>query len=461
MFSVGKQEKRPLLSFRLIAGYFVLFLLSSLLLFGLSVFMLDSSINDIERERVSEKVDAYIDIFQSDSLSGLASELSRQHKPNRLSNTFVHLKDNNGKTVWLTVPEQFDGLPSIHFSFNGAVNQWEPVDLPTSNDLDVYSYNLPGGYTLQVGRTTKRQEFLVESVRDMLLVVLGGIVLFGVGGGVVLAIQVRRPVRKRARTVEEVTSGDMSSRVPVHEPKGELDELATLFNKMLQRIETLVLTTRSTLDNVGHDLRTPLARMKAKVERAIMGNAPAEEQREVLMDCAEEIERINSLITMLMDVAEAETGQMRLDKQQISAQDLLHETMELYDLVAEDYGIEISVESENVMLLADRQRIIQAIGNLIDNALKYSPENGRVLLGATSREGWAVITVQDTGPGIPVDERKRIFDKLYRLDKSRSSKGLGLGLSLVRAVVVAHGGNVFASEALGGGSLFTIELPVD
>lgn len=461
MFSLDRRDKRPLLSFRLVGGYFILFFASTFFLFGLSVFLLDSYIKDIERERISEKVEGYGKRFESEGISGLATVLREHHRYNRQSDTYVHLLDDSRGTVWLTVPDEFDDLPSASFSSIGIIDAWQVVDLPTVEELDVFSLRLSNGFILQIGRTTQRQEFLVESLGGVLMIALGGMVLFGIGGGVVLAIQVRRPVRKLAQTVEEVTSGDMSSRVPVNDRRGELDELAALFNVMLQRIETLVVTTRNTLDNVGHDLRTPLARMKAKVERAIVNEVSPEEQREALMDCAEEIERINGLITMLMDVAEAETGQMKLDKQRLQIKGILQEIAELYDMVAEEKRIQINVEAGEVEVSADRQRLLQAVGNLVDNALKYTPENGSVVLQAMHLGNKVIIKVEDTGPGIPDDERERIFDKLYRLDKSRSTKGLGLGLSLVQAVVHAHGGTVCASSAESGGSTFTIKLPVN
>ncbi|MGL1862669.1 MAG: HAMP domain-containing histidine kinase [Pseudodesulfovibrio sp.] len=461
MFSVVRRVKRRLLSFRLMAGYFLLFFVSTIALFGFSVLLLDRYVTNMERQRVAEKVDFYQSLQSDSGFAALVAELRREHKANRLSNVYIHLTDGDGKTIWLTVPEEFDTLPSIHFStpFNGTLNNWQVVDLPIQNDLDVFSHGLPGGQVLHVGRTTERQEYLVESMRDMFLVVLLGIVLFGVVGGVVLAYQVLRPVRELTKTVKEVSSGDMTSRVPVHDPKGELDELAELVNVMLQQIETLIVAMRDALDNVGHDLRTPLARMKARVEQAIIEDASPQKQRETLMDCAEDIERINKLITMLMDIAEAETGQMRLNMDTFSAGELLDEIVELYDLIAEERVITLSVDAEEVMIVADRQRMAQAIGNLTDNALKYTPEDGAVTLTASATRDKIVLAVQDTGPGIPPEERERVFNKLYRLDKSRSTKGLGLGLSLVRAVVAAHGGTVMVVDTPGGGSRFEIMLP--
>jgi len=461
MFSAARKLKGHLLSFRLVSGYFLFFFVSTTLLFAVSVLLLDREVNDIERQRVTDKVELYQSLQEEKGFAALTTELRKQHKTNRLSNLYIHLTDRDGQTIWQTVPEEFDRLSPSVFPPSGAVKKdsWQLIDMPIENDLDLYAHVLPGGQILQVGRTTERQEQLVESIRDLLLGILLAIILFGITGGMFMAYQVLRPVKRLTQTVQKVSSGDMTSRVPVNDPKGELDELAELVNGMLQRIETLMIAMRDALDNVGHDLRTPLARMKAKIEQVVIEDASPEKQRETLLDCAEEIERINNLISMLMDIAEAETGQMRLRKEPFAAADLLNEIAELYELIAEERGITLRVEAEDATIQADRQRMAQAIGNLTDNALKYTPDGGEVTLSAAAASDRIILTVQDTGSGIPKDERDRIFDKLYRLDKSRSTKGLGLGLSLVRAVISAHEGTIAVTDAPDGGSIFKILLP--
>jgi len=461
MSSTLTKLKGHLLSFRLVAGYFLFFFVSTTLLFGLSVFLLDQYVTKIERQRFAEKLEHYKLIQNEKGFAYLVAELRKLHKANTLGNLYIHLTDSNNNTIWQTIPEQFKELPSDFFATPLIVqhNNWQFIDLPTENDLDVFAHVLPGGQTLHFGRTTEQQELIVDSMGHMFAGILAAIILFGVAGGLFMANQVLRPVKRLTRTVKEVASGDMSSRVPVNNPKGELDELAELVNGMLQRIETLLIAMRDALDNVGHDLRTPLARMKAKIEQAVINDVSPERQRETLLDCAEEIDRINKLITMLMDIAEAETGQMRLNKESLNASDLLKDIVGLYDLIAEERGITLHAEASDVILLADRQRITQALGNLTDNALKYTPEGGTVTLTATTTPNMVILTVQDTGPGIPKDERERIFDKLYRLDKSRSTKGLGLGLSLVKAVISAHGGTVTVTNAPEGGSIFKTAIP--
>lgn len=445
------------------AAYFVLFFVSTVLLFSFSLLLLDTGICKVERERVRPKINAYVQQGKQLGLDALLDTLRNEHGSNKSNDIYIRLVNPEGMTLWLTVPRQLDELASEYFTpsdpklFNG----WQIYDLPTQNDVDVFSHKFKDGYKLYVGRTTERQEVLVETLRSIFVFIIIGIVLIGGGGGAVLAYQVLRPLRNLTTTVKEVSKGDMTSRVPVSNHKGELDELAELVNDMLQRIETLVIAMRNALDNLGHDLRTPLTRMKTHIERTLLEQASYDEQRETLIECSEEIERINTLITMLMDIAEAETGQMRLKYEAFSAKNLLHDLVEYYEIIAEDKGIVLSYDSEDILITADRHRLAQALGNLLDNALKYTPEGGSVSLWAKCGEdNLFEIAVVDTGIGIPVEERERVFEKLYRLDKSRSEKGIGLGLSLVKAVISAHHGEITIKDGEKGGSLFLITLPV-
>ncbi len=462
MCSVLRKVKRSLLSFKVMAAYFVLFFVSTILLFSFSLFLLDTGICKVERERIRPKIYAYIQQGSKQGLNTLLSTLSSDHGNNKVNDIYIRLVDPEGMTLWLTVPKQLDELASDDFAPSDPeiFNDWQIYDLPTQNDVDVFSHKFEDGYRLYVGRTTERQEVLVETLSSIFVFIVLGIVLIGGGGGAVLAYQVLRPLRNLTTTVKEVSEGDMTSRVPVSNHKGELDELAELVNDMLQRIETLVIAMRDALDNLGHDLRTPLTRMKTRIERALLEQTSYEEQRETLIECSEEIERINSLITMLMDIAEAETGQMRLNYETFSAKNLLHDLVEYYEIIADDKGITLSYEAEDISITADRHRLAQALGNLADNALKYTPEGGSVSLWAKVGKGNVLeIAVTDTGIGIPVEERERVFDKLYRLDKSRSEKGIGLGLSLVKAVVSAHHGEITIIDGEKGGSTFLITLP--
>jgi len=290
---------------------------------------------------------------------------------------------------------------------------------------------------------------------------VGGLtVIISLLAGNFIAYRAMRPVRQIVATAQAIIrTGQLNSRVPTRPTHDEFDELVRLFNTLLDRNESLIGAMREALDNVAHDLRTPLTRLRGTAELALSSNTDLATARESLADCVEESERVLAMLNTLMDITEAEAGMMKLHRAPVDLCQLVREVMELYQYVAEERKISIHTElPARCETSVDGNRIRQVFANLLDNAIKYTPEGGSVTISVRDEPEQAVTIFRDTGMGIPAEEQEKIWARLYRGDKSRSQRGLGLGLSLVKAVVEAHGGKVTVSSQPNMGATFTVKL---
>jgi signal transduction histidine kinase len=310
---------------------------------------------------------------------------------------------------------------------------------------------LPDGSILVVGRDMQDRREIEQLVWRALLA--GGAValLLAIGGALLFRRQLEHRVGAIRRTALEIEAGDLSRRIPVSAVNDEFDRLNRDINHMLDRIEHLMDGVRHVSNAIAHDLRTPLARIRSRLEEALR---PAETMTHLPGTARFAIQQIDELIKMLdklLQIAEAESGARRQSFTPVRLAAVLSDVVELYDAAAEAEGITFLNETEDdPVALGDKHLLASAAANLIDNALKYAGAGATVRVRAAKERDTVSVIVQDDGPGIPASERSRVVDRFYRLDQSRSLPGNGLGLSIVTAIASLHSGKLHLEDAVPG-----------
>jgi signal transduction histidine kinase len=462
MFSRWRERLQHTLGFRLALWYAVVFVASSLAIIALTYLLLALSLRRYDREIIQSTLFQYASAYAQGGLDAVAREIQRTQAAGGQEPLFVRTLGTEQDVIFVSMPEAWRRFDLSQLATPPLRGQqlWAALDMGNGERLEVASVRLRDGTLFQVGKSTGRRTDLLARFRRVLLLLFACIAVIGLAGGALLTWSALQPVHALGAAVRQILrTGRTDTRVPVSDSGDALGRLGVLFNAMLERIDAVVAGMRGALDNVAHDLRTPLTRLRGIAETTLQSDDPAT-LREGLAACLDESDRVAGMLSTLMDISEAETGTMRLQLEPVDLAELARQTVDLYEDLAEDRGVSIHVETQkDVWIRGDRSRLRQVLANLVDNAVKYTPAGGRIEL-RTRRDGPdAVVTVEDTGIGIAPDELPRIWERLYRGDKSRSERGLGLGLSLVRAIVQAHDGTVTAESRLGTGSAFQLRLP--
>ena len=417
-------------------GYAILLIISVSVLFGLLYWNTAVFVAEQTEETIEVEISGLAEHYQNAGIIGLSDVIRDRSQGQRLS--LYLLTDQNRRPLagnlnsWPTASRPGDW---IDFEYQRPIGS-----RIVEHRAHARHFVLPGGFNLLVGYDVQDQVRLEQRMRGS-MIWIGVLALFlGLAGGLLMARHWLRRIDSVNKTVREIMDGDMSRRVQLSGSDDELDRLARNLNAMLDRIEALMAGLRQVTDNIAHDLRSPLNRLRSRLEVTLMEDPDKVPYRAALVDTMGEADDLLKTFNALLLIGEAESG---LDWSKLEAVDLsihTNDVVELYEPAADEAGISLRAHiTSDIFVRGNPNLISQAIVNLLDNALKYTPSGGTVDVSVGVDDvGDAYFEVADSGPGIPEDEHTNVLDRFVRLEGSRSTVGSGLGLSLVSAVAKLH-----------------------
>ena len=324
----------------------------------------------------------------------------------------------------------------------------------------VISKRMDDGILIKIGVSLEEDEELLSGLKGIFFVVTSLIVLLGGLFGWFMARRALSGVERVTETAMQISEGNLAHRVTVGNEGLEIERLAKSFNSMLDTIHKLINELHEVTQNIAHDLRIPLTRIRGICETTLRTTSSEEEYRDMTVGVIEEVDRLVEIINVLLEIAENDSGVLKISQESIDILDLINDVVDFYGPVAVEKNITVTVDNSpvNVTVVGDSARLSRVFVNILDNAIKYTPSGGNILFSIKVEDNKILISIKDTGIGMDKETAARIFDRFFRADEARSTPGNGLGLSLAKAFVQAHGGEIRAESISEKGTEILITL---
>lgn len=462
------------LSFRLVTWYAGVLTLVFILLGALTIILLreylESNVLDTQARRARQIVDTLVAAVGRTGESGMAREVEELYAP-EVNERFIRITRGDGRVVYASrAPHDgsFDPatVPAPSLAHTGVFLRKE--SLPKGSVLISAASNAGAAasrYVVEVGVSTARTEETVRQVLLMLAIGLPVAVCVAVTGGFVLVRRALKPVDNLSQKAAVITQHNLSERLPVVRTGDELERLSLSLNLMISRLEDAINSSKQFVADASHELRTPLAVLRGELENLAQDLQLKSQTRETLGSALEEVDRLAEIVEGLLALSRLDTGEVKPEWVRFDLAELVATTADQMSLLAEDKHITVVCDcAERVMVEGDQARLKQVVVNLLDNAIKYTPNGGRVRLKTAREAENAVMDVVDDGVGIPAEALPHVFKRFFRVDGSRSREhgvgGAGLGLSIVKSICDAHGARVEVSSTPGQGSCFRVRQPL-
>ncbi len=401
--------------------------------------------------------------YESGGMQHLAKAVSQREEHGLEEGRYYLLVGPDGARI---AGNLFAWPPDSPIVYDGKVHSvWVEDNVIPGNRYDddaywpVIAQELPDGSRLLLARSVRQAEDLQELTLYLMVFILAVSVLLALAMGVTLGRAILGRMDSISRTAGEIMAGDLSQRIPLSESDHEFNDLAVRLNAMLSRVQQLITGMREVTDNVAHDLRSPLSRLRNRLEVTLLERRSEDEYRQAINRTIEDTESLLETFNALLGIAQMEAGNARAHWGPVDLNLLAGDLMELYEPVARERGQRLGlVTGEAVEIGGSRDLLAQAVGNLLDNALKYTPKGGQIRLQVKPSRDLVEVIVADSGPGIPDAEKAHVLERFVRLESSRHTPGNGLGLSIVKAVAGLHEAKLVLDDNRPG-LIVTLRLP--
>jgi heavy metal sensor kinase len=456
---------RRTLALRLTVWYAGIFTVSSVLAFFLFYVQIASILRERTDEELLDDLQELTALLDAKGLEEMKQTMILDAKEDGIKEIFYRLLTPDGREAassdlffWGELPVN---RPALQQVAAGAKPAFETLTIEGRQHKAraVYGAIAPGTI-LQIGMSLEDNDEFLAEFREIFGVTVAGVMLVAGLFGWFMAKRALTQVEEVTRTARTISASDLEQRVPVKGQADEIDRLATTFNDMLDRIKTLVTEMKQMTENIAHDLRSPITRIRGMAEMALTTSKDINEYEAAAASTVEDCDRLLEMINTMLYISRAEARAEKLPMEEVNIAGVIRDACELFRPVAEDQGVTLIARvGTELRVRGELQDLQRMVANLIDNAVNYTPARGVVTVSAQKNDNIIVIRVEDTGIGISAEDIPRIFRRFYRCDRSRSRPGVGLGLSLVQAIVQAHRGEISVSSAPSVGTTFTVTFP--
>ena len=454
-----------LTSFRLIFIYTILLAIS---VFLIAFYLYWSTARDLQNradQDIVQESQMLTRIYQRGGVNGLARFITQL---SQIPNANLYALRNNKNDIVAGNFTDKDSLWDLTRLDDGWVSFSSIRNKASGNDsipsrkqfFRGKEFIVRGSYNLIIGRDVSNEVYLWKRFLTNIFSATFFVLILGLFGGFVLSRNILSRISAINRTSIEIMDGDLSQRLPVGSINDELNQLSINLNMMLDRLNKLMIGMKDVSDNIAHDLRTPLNKIRTNLEVTLMSNPTSENYKNTIQEVIQDIDVVINTFNSLLAISRVESGSLSLDKEKIDINNLIENVIDLWEPLAEEREIVLTNQTDrNIELDGNMNLLSQAISNLIDNAIKYGPNGNRINVGAKLEKDHVVLWVSDNGPGILESDKERVLERFTRLDTSRNTQGTGLGLSLVSSSIKFHNGKISLLDSNPNGLIVKLELP--